>query len=370
MERNLFRVCLSFYLLGFIFIGCSSDSGGGPTQPNGKDTVCRVNCSALVDTGEAGWSPYLPIAADAYPALTDVRKLSVSVDWHGMVLFRSKNLTMQMGLKDSLVVDDSLAYPSHPVKFTYDFYFEKTEVSMNRFADVMDSAMQWGWLRIDSVENDVSGWIHRTVHSKGGDSKLLFYLRPIGDPSLADLDHLPDPKLGFEVRRLGSLPADEVTWYAAALYANAWSRLNGLEPVYDTVTWQADYRRNGYRLPTEAESEYAIRMQTKTTYFWGADTFDLKTAMRYGSVGEINDVDAGGQTVMGLYQVVSNAPEWLDGWADEKVRYKEVNASGSLSGTRKAVRAAGLDRIHARSGNRYKRDPLLSAGFRLALPKR
>jgi formylglycine-generating enzyme required for sulfatase activity len=70
-------------------------------------------------------------------------------------------------------------------------------------------------------------------------------------------------------------PVEHVTRFDAVKYCNALSILYRLTPVYDTITWTADFTKNGYRLPTEAEWEYACRGGTTTTFWWGADTVGM-----------------------------------------------------------------------------------------------
>jgi cysteine-rich repeat protein len=118
-----------------------------------------------------------------------------------------------------------------------------------------------------------------------------------------------------------------VSWFDAVRYANRLSQAEGLEPCYDSqgvVLNQPGgkpYSCEGYRLPTEAEWEYAYRAGTTTDLYSGdleaSPTCDSELlaldeiAWYCGNSSEVQPVGQKAPNAWGLYDMAGNGGEWV-----------------------------------------------------------
>ena len=153
-------------------------------------------------------------------------------------------------------------------------------------------------------------------------------------------------------------PVEQVSWYDAALFCNALSKLAGKDTVYNYTgtmgtTVVINYSKNGYRLPTEAEYEYASRAGTTTDYYWGrnypltthADTLaiDSNAVWYYNSPNSTQPVATKKPNAYGLYDMSGNLWEFCNDWYGNYSSGSQTNPTGAASGYFHVLRGGSWD---------------------------
>ena len=156
-----------------------------------------------------------------------------------------------------------------------------------------------------------------------------------------------------ESGRGDDLPVQSVSWYDAVAYLNKLTMLESVELValgeaaltacYEGSGGKVDWVEGctGYRLPTEAEWEYAARAETTTSWSFGDDP---AVAKEYGwyldnAEGKVHTVGGLKANAWGLYDIHGNVWEWV--W-DAYDSYKSDNVVNSV-GTKRALRGGSFN---------------------------
>jgi len=152
-----------------------------------------------------------------------------------------------------------------------------------------------------------------------------------------------------------NLPVEMVTWFDAIEFCNNLSQIEGLTPTYTitgrtpvsgypitaaTVTWNRE--ANGYRLPTEAEWEYACRAGTTTAYNTG-NTINTNTGWySKNSNSRTQPVGQKPANAWGLFDMHGNVWEWCWDWYGTYPSSAQTDPVGTSAGSCRVYRGGAF----------------------------
>jgi len=321
--------------------------------------------------------------------------------------------TFQMG--DSYSEGELDEQPLHTV--TVDsFAMGKYNITNQQYCDYLNSTLGQGLITVTSG----------VVYQAGSGTSYPYCSTssaPAGYPHYGEYSQITHSGEVFTVqtksgRSMANDPMVVVSWYGAVAYCNWRSQQESKEQCYNLSTWNCDFSKHGYHLPTEAEWEYAARGGlTEKRFPWG-DTinqtqanFNSSSSLSY-DVSPVKDqfhplwydvtypwtspvgfFDGGlkyksdytwpvsattyqtdnGANGYGLYDMAGNVWEWCNDWYSTYSSSPQTNPVGPNSGTYRALRggswhsSAYYCRVAHRYHGNYPHIRSSHYGFRIVL---
>lgn len=157
-----------------------------------------------------------------------------------------------------------------------------------------------------------------------------------------------------------NLPITNITWEDAIQFCNWLSSKENLTPAYIKKgnQYECNFDANGYRLPTEAEWEFAARGGNNSLgyKYSGANKMDNISWNKSNSNGTPHPYGTKLPNELGIFDMTGNVWEWCWDWYNEDY-YKmktHVNPKGPINGLKKIVRGGSWDSVssYARVSNR------------------
>ncbi|MBK8164327.1 MAG: SUMF1/EgtB/PvdO family nonheme iron enzyme [bacterium] len=393
------RLAISMLLVCAVLVGCGDDNGpvapqvgtitinpepnsinapwqitgpnGFSQSGNGDATLGSKTAGSYTLTWGAvtGWTTPSPAAVTqtlmANGSLTFAGPYTVSGTPAGFVAIGPGTFMMGSPTTEPLRQTDET---QHQVTLTRGFYMQATEVTNQQYRDMVQWAYDNGHVTATSasVRDALDGSTQELLELDISGCEISFS----GGTFTVDAGKANHPVL-------------EMTWSGSVAYCDWLSLQQGLPRAYNHSTWQCNagnpYTATGYRLPTEAEWEYACRVGTQTPFNTGS-CLDAGTEANYDGnypytgcptgpyVGWTVPVGSYPANTFGLYDMHGNLWEWCNDWYGT-YGGTVTDPVGAGAGDYRVVRGGGWDGIAqvCRSASRFINFPNYSDssfGFR------
>lgn len=281
----------------------------------------------------------------------------------------------------------TIGVPEHSVTLIHSFQLGRTEVTNAQFMEALNWAKSQGLVSVvgdyvqqygvDLLQINQSGQDSYEIRYNAGTQQFYLhagtYISVYGwGPGIAFPGGNYDPS---------NHPVKYVSWYGAACYCDWRSQMENLPRYYEGQWSQIPSPRNpytatGYRLPTEAEWEFAAQHDDERTYPWGSTTptctlanYNPNSGYCVGWTSPVGTHPAGA-SALGLQDMAGNVWEWCNDWYASYSSGPQSNPAGPASGSVRIKRggpwASGASALTcAYHSGGYPTDVHRSNGFRL-----
>ena len=171
---------------------------------------------------------------------------------------------------------------------------------------------------------------------------------------------------------IGKTEVTQEQWQT--VMGNSPSEIKGVRLPVTNVSWGdcQDFikilngkTKGGFRLPTEAEWEYACRGGKSTAYYFGNEVTPKDVNYAASNLGKTVPVASKKANVFGLHEMHGNVWEWCEDWYGVYFEGPVKDPKGAETGSRRCVRGGSFfdAESDARSSNRYAVTPSTRNGY-------
>jgi len=253
---------------------------------------------------------------------------------------------------DTFIQGDGVAFcgvDERQVILTRDFYLGQHEVTNEEYMRAVQWAYDNGYVTATptTVQDNLDGRTEELLNLDSQYSEIqfddvgTFYLRE--SPSSYAQNAYPD---GYDP---SDHPVKEVTWFGCVRFCDWVSLQAGLPRAYEhTGDWACNggdpYGAEGYRLPTDAEWEYAAQFDDERIYPWGNEAPACSLVNFSDCVGWTSPVGsyADAPEALGLSDMAGNVWEWCnDWWTCDLGTSPVTDPTGPASGSHRLLHGSG-----------------------------